>query len=73
MQNLVAIRGRVWWWLLNLCLAAGQLAIFYAKTACTRLFQMACATPEGSNCSACLGYRVDSLCRSKGVQKSWQS
>ena len=32
-----------------------DLRFFDAKTACTRLFQMACATPEGSNCSACLG------------------
>jgi hypothetical protein len=55
MQNLVAIRGRVWW-SLNMCFAAGRLAIFFdAETACTRLFQMACATPEGSNCSAYLG------------------
>jgi len=28
MQNLVAIRWRVWWWSLNMCFAAGQLAIF---------------------------------------------
>jgi hypothetical protein len=50
-----------------------NLRFFDSKTACTRLFQMACASTEGSNCSARLGYRVDSLCRSKGAQKSWQS